>query len=233
MHRFWLALLAGLASTTAISAELKEEPQIVDVTAPIEIAADGHAEIGEIEGASEKLAQFARTLLSKQRYLPAQREGKPVTSSSSVVAELLLVPAGDRFEVSLGSVRVGPRAQHFSRPDYSPDVAVRKGIIERVVLLRIKVDEEGRPVASTVVAPTERTFERDAIRAVRNWRFDQLLIDGEPVAYEVIQPFWFHEYKKGNVPAFQCPTNDTIPRADTQNDCQEPVEVTGLRVPGR
>jgi hypothetical protein len=48
----------------------------------------------------------------------------------------------------------------------------------------------------------------------------------------VIQPFWFHEYKKGKLPAFQCPTNDTIPRADTQNDCQEPVEVTGLRIRG-
>jgi len=67
----------------------------------------------------------------------------------------------------------------------------------------------------------------------RDWRFDPLLIDSKPVAYEVIQPVWFHEYKKErlDVSSFQCPSNDFIPRADAQNGCQEPVEVTGMRIP--
>jgi TonB family protein len=230
MPRPWLVIPMVAACALAVAGEPKEEPRSIYVTAPIEVAADGHAEIGEFEGASPPLAQLARTLLSRQRYLPAKRAGVPVPSRSHVAAILMLTPAGERFEVSLGSVRVGPRAQKWRRPDYSPDVARRSGIVERMVLLRIQVNEEGRPVASTVVTPTERIFERDAIKTVRDWRFDPLLIAGKPAAYEVIQPFWFHEYRKGKLPAFQCPANDSIPRADAQDGCQEAVEVTGVWV---
>jgi len=94
------------------------------------------------------LAQLARTLLSKRRYLPAQREQKPVASKWNVTAILVLQPVGDEFEVSLGSVWVGSRAQKLRPPDYSPQMA-RLGLVDRVVQLRIQVDEEGRPVATT------------------------------------------------------------------------------------
>jgi hypothetical protein len=222
--RLWLAVSMAAACAAAASDELKEAPRSIHVAAPIDVAADGHAEIGEIEGVSPQLAQVARTSLARQRYLPAYRAGVPVASRSRVEATLELAPAGERFEVSLGSVWVGPRVRHFLLPDYPPDMA-RLGK-EDVFLLRIQAGPERRAISSALASPTERAFEQAAIRAVRDWRFDQLLIDGKPVSYEVIQPFWFHRYA-GNpaVPELQCPPVDSTPRGRDQKNCLEYVEI--------
>jgi len=225
VNRFWLTILAVIAAAPAFAAESKEAARRVYVSAPIEVAADGHAEIGEVEGVSGQLAQFARTLLSTQRYLPARREGQPVVSSTRVELALNLVPVGDRFEISLASVRVGPPGRHLYPPDYPVDMA-RRGK-ESVVLLRVQVGPEGRAIDSAAIAPTDRAFAQAAIRASRDWRFDPLLIDGKPASYEVIQPVWFHERERRQPPTpdFQCPSSDSVPRAEGHTACRDHIEV--------
>lgn len=223
MHRCALALLAAILPSHLPAAEEAEELG-VRVSAPIEIGTDGQAEIGEIKGASGPLAAQAKALLATTRYLPARRGGQPVSSRTQVLATVLLVPVGDEFQVSLRSVQVGPIGSRLRPPAYPPEMARRSkhGVVE----LRVQVSPDGSVLQATAMEATDPAFEQAAIRVSRTWKFEPLLIDGKPAAYEVIQPVWFHGMEKQVVkPEFRCPTNDSTPRWENQGGCMDYIEV--------
>ncbi|QNP41766.1 energy transducer TonB [Lysobacter solisilvae (ex Woo and Kim 2020)] len=221
-----LALLAALLPSQLSAAEGKQAEELgLRVSAPIEIGADGRAEIGEIKGASGPLAEQAKALLAAARYLPARRDGQPVSSRTRVGAMLVLTPVGDEFEVSLRWAEVGPSGVRLSPPNYPTEMARRgrHGIAE----LRILVGPDGGVLNANTVTATDPAFEQAAIKASRTWKYTPLLIEGQPAVYEVIQPLWFHGMKKQAAqPEFRCPSSDSTPRWEGQGSCMDHIEIT-------
>lgn len=83
-----------------------------------------------------------------------------------------------------------PRVVSAPAPDY-PAAALRAGASGEVVL-RIEVDAGGRPAEISVVSSSRnRDLDRAALRAVRRWRFEPALRDGQPVPGTVQQSIRF------------------------------------------
>ncbi len=69
---------------------------------------------------------------------------------------------------------------HRVEPQY-PAKALRRGI-EGYVVMSFTIDETGRPTNIEVVeAQPIRVFERDAMRALRNWKYQPKMLDGKAV----------------------------------------------------
>lgn len=65
-------------------------------------------------------------------------------------------------------------------PNY-PAKALRRGM-EGYVIISFTIDPTGRPTDMNVVdANPRRMFEREAMRALRKWKYQPKVIDGEPV----------------------------------------------------
>ena len=83
-----------------------------------------------------------------------------------------------------------PRPVSTQQPEY-PRASMRRG--ERGdVLLRVEVGADGRVDGVDVVSSSRhRRLDRAAVSAVRRWRFEPAMRDGQPVAGELRIPFSF------------------------------------------
>lgn len=83
-----------------------------------------------------------------------------------------------------------PRPVSTQQPEY-PRASMRRG--ERGdVLLLVKVGADGRVDGVDVVSSSQhRRLDRAAVSAVRRWRFEPAMRDGQPVAGELRIPFSF------------------------------------------
>lgn len=69
-----------------------------------------------------------------------------------------------------------------TEPEYTEEA--RRAGIEGTVMLSVIVDEEGRPVSMRVIdsAPKPTGLEESALEAIKNWRFQPRILNGQPVA---------------------------------------------------
>ena len=79
--------------------------------------------------------------------------------------------------------RVVPKAIHKVSPDY-PE-SERASRVEGVVVLALRVDKSGQVSNARVVRSLGKAFDEAAVEAVRQWRFEPLLRDGQPVESEI------------------------------------------------
>lgn len=87
-----------------------------------------------------------------------------------------------------GVFRVGggvsaPRAVHTPDPEYSAEA--RKAKYQGTVVLWLIVDPEGRPRDIKVARQLGMGLDQKAMEAVRNWRFEPAMKDGQPVAVQI------------------------------------------------
>lgn len=116
---------------------------------------------------------------------PLNQQQSAINSVSSLsnVPALGLDTAIDGIAISaptFGDFGVNQQAMPLYRvdPNYPPR-AVKRGI-EGYVLMNFTIDETGRPVQIEVVeANPRRMFEREAIRALRSWKYQPKIIDGQ------------------------------------------------------
>ena len=83
----------------------------------------------------------------------------------------------------------GPRFSHKSLPRY-PRLARQLGK-EATVVLRVTIDESGRPIAVEAVKTAGCGFDEEAIRAVRESLFHPAKREGKPVICRAILPIRF------------------------------------------
>ncbi len=95
--------------------------------------------------------------------------------------------AFETFEVS--ELDQTPRTISRTPPLYP--YAMRRDRIEGTVTLVFVIDENGRVIEPRVESSTRREFERPALDAVRQWRFEPGIRDGEPVRTLVRTPIEF------------------------------------------
>jgi len=83
----------------------------------------------------------------------------------------------------------GPRFAHQIMPKY-PRLARELGK-EAVVILRVTIDERGRPIAVEAVKSAGSGFDEEAIRAVKGSTFHPAKWEGKPVICRAILPIRF------------------------------------------
>ena len=71
---------------------------------------------------------------------------------------------------------------HRVEPRYPYKASQRR--IEGYVVIRFNIDEKGRPVDLEVIEATpKRVFEREAVKALKQWRYQPMLEQGQPVTH--------------------------------------------------
>ena len=83
----------------------------------------------------------------------------------------------------------GPRFAHKSLPKY-PRLARQLGK-EATVVLRVTIDESGRPIAVEAVKTAGSGFDEEAIRAVKESLFHPAKREGKPVLCRAVLPIRF------------------------------------------
>lgn len=108
---------------------------------------------------------------------PVSAFARPAPLPAPAAAEVATVSAS----VDYGTV---------SRPPY-PGTALRRGA-EGEVLVRVRVGPDGRPAGIELARSSgDRDLDRAAVQAVRGWRFQPALANGQPVAAWVVVPVQF------------------------------------------
>jgi TonB family protein len=101
-----------------------------------------------------------------------------------------------RLEVFLGNTNNGltpPRLIHNVDPEFSDEARRKK--IEGVVTLSLVVDTEGQPTDVQVTGPIGHGLDEKAVEAVKQWRFQPAMKDGNPIATKIAVQVNFHLYK--------------------------------------
>jgi TonB family protein len=86
-----------------------------------------------------------------------------------------------------------PRLIHNTNAEFSDEARRKK--IEGVVTLSLVVDTDGQPTDVQVVAPLGHGLDEKAVEAVKQWRFQPAMKDGNPVATKINVQVSFHLYK--------------------------------------
>jgi TonB family protein len=142
------------------------------------------------------LEQAAIEAVKQWKYEPLILEGKPRKVLFTVTVRFMLKEGGtaktlDKF--AQGAIRAEndikpPKLIKEVFPVY-PEVA-RVAVIEGVVILGVKTDEEGR-VKDVIVLRSIPLLDQAAIDAVRQWVYEPMIIDGKavPVVFTVTVRF--------------------------------------------
>ena len=142
------------------------------------------------------LEQAAIEAVKQWKYEPLVIDGKPRKVLFTVTVRFMLKEGGtaktlDKF--AQGAIRAEndikpPKLVKEVAPVY-PEVA-RVAVIEGVVILGVKTDEEGR-VKDVMVLRSIPLLDQAAIDAVRQWVYEPLVIDGKavPVVFTVTVRF--------------------------------------------
>jgi protein TonB len=90
---------------------------------------------------------------------------------------------------SLADLDQRPRAIFQTAPNYPPEL--RKRNLEGSVQVVFLVDRDGKVVGPKVEKSTNPSFDRPAIEAVRQWKFEAGTRNGEKVAFKMRVPITF------------------------------------------
>lgn len=94
-------------------------------------------------------------------------------------------PAFGNFTYAPGRIGSSKQAMPLYRaePRY-PSIALRQGL-EGYVLMKFTIDTLGRPIDIVVVdSKPRRMFDKEALRALRKWKYQPQVLNGEAVAQE-------------------------------------------------
>ncbi|MGH9309396.1 MAG: energy transducer TonB [Vicinamibacterales bacterium] len=135
-----------------------------------------------------ELDEQATSALRKWRFRPGAKSGTPVPVRIEVEMSFALGRRG----LALGSREVHmpgaqgvtlPRIVHEVKPSYT--TAAREAGIQGIVGLDVVVLPSGAVGDVRVSTPLEPSLDEEAIKAVKQWRFDPGKKDGKPVPVQV------------------------------------------------
>jgi protein TonB len=91
---------------------------------------------------------------------------------------------------SLADLDQQPRAVFQTPPNYPADLRKRK--VEGTVYVVFIVDQNGRVVNPRVEKTTHPAFERPALEAIKNWKFEPGVKAGQKVHFKMRVPITFN-----------------------------------------
>lgn len=106
------------------------------------------------------------------------------SDKSSTNAEKTENTAGGKPKVyKIGKDVTPPRPLEHADPEYTK--AARKAKIQGTVVLKMIVDEQGKPQDVRVTGSLRQDLDQRALDAVRKWSFQPSMKAGHPVAVEL------------------------------------------------
>ena len=169
--------------------EGEEQDETEEALLPEELLAPGLNEITSTSVSLDALAQFVKP--------EAVRPPRP----DAVVT--VGIPSGSQHNSGAGAKKAIvfsvdqldkiPEARFKVAPKYPYEL--RASNIDGVVELLLIVDSNGRVEDITVQRSTNVGFEKNAVDAVRKWRFDKGLRNGVPVSFKMHLPIHFSSPK--------------------------------------
>lgn len=180
---FALIWLARPATDAAVDGEdasaISTDRPMTPLPAPLPAAGDTD------RGFDSADAQDTRTPVRIDAHIP--QVAPPPVPASAAAAPLPATQAGTAAADLPSSV---PRPVSTQQPQY-PRASIRRG--ERGdVVLQVQVGADGRVDDVEIVTSSQhRRLDRAAVSAVRRWRFEPAMRDGQPVAGELRIPFSF------------------------------------------
>lgn len=103
---------------------------------------------------------------------------------------LLVALAGALTATGASAQRQSLRLAKTAMPIF-PQTQLEAGVVEGNARIAISVDETGQLTDSLAVAYSHRDFARAALRALPDWRFEPMRLDGAPVPSQVDLNFDF------------------------------------------
>lgn len=151
-----------------------------NVTLEIVVGRNGDVENEKVIRSNPPFDDAAEKAVRQWKYRPALKEGMPVRVYLTVIVAFTLKgrPAPD-LPIYLTSGIDPPKRTVFVKPDY-PDHAKHDGK-EGKVLLEIVVNKEGDVETDMRVLKSNPLFDDAAILAVRQWKYEPALKDGQAV----------------------------------------------------
>ena len=108
---------------------------------------------------------------------------KIILATASVAGLLAFAPA------AFAQTKEPPVPVRTVAPDY-PDELRREGV-SGIVTVKCTIDEKGNVVEPEVEKSTNGAFDKNAIAALKKWKFKPAKQDGAPVAVKVSIPIKF------------------------------------------
>jgi TonB family protein len=141
-----------------------------------------------------KLAESSGDPVADQAALDAITNSAPFAAlPAEFKGESLAVRC--RMDVFLANTNgvTPPRLIQNIEPEFSDEARRKK--IEGVVTLSLVVDTEGQPTDVQVVTPLGHGLDEKAVEAVKQWRFQPAMKDGNPISTKINVQVNFHLYK--------------------------------------
>jgi TonB family protein len=134
------------------------------------------------------LDEKAIEAVGEWRFLPGQKEGKPVAVVATIQVNFRLNSSPwywrlDRAEYNLPVGASRPSLQRTEFPPFSPSQETGS------VTLTLDVDEEGSPINIHAGKSSDAKWEEEVIPAVRKWRFEPGRKEGTPIAVPLTLEF--------------------------------------------
>jgi len=92
----------------------------------------------------------------------------------------LEAPPPPRKRVRIGGAIVAPKLVHRVAPEYPPLAALTR--VQGTIILEAMVGEDGR-VQTVTLLRGQPILQEAAIEAVKQWRYQPLLLNGEPTPF--------------------------------------------------
>jgi protein TonB len=116
----------------------------------------------------ERYVEPSVNAVKQWRFKPATREGEAMEMGMVIVM---------RFESNFRPFEMPPVLAKRLEPDYPR--ALLEQQLDGEVALEVRIDETGAVVAARVVRSDHPEFSKAAVAAVRQWRYDPAVVQGE------------------------------------------------------
>lgn len=176
MYRFVAAIFIGLLLGNAVHAQS---------TAWLDVALDGEGRATEavvVGDTHPVLADHIRAWAQSHSFTAATVDGQAVASTTSIWVSYTLVEVEDGLELQVLDYHSSPRVIFDPAPQY-PRNALLAGQ-EGWVQVRFTVRPDGTVSDPKVVESSSKVFAKEALRAVKQWRFKPDTVNGQPVSTE-------------------------------------------------
>lgn len=198
-----LALLFGVTASNAFAGQAIR----FEATAEMEVPAQGPARIVQVfdieraarnESVQARLKQEIAQRIAGWEFQPAQIDGTAVDTHTFVrIGMEARVNDDDSFTVRVLDANTGPRTRYRVSPTF-PKAAV-KAHAEGYVILLLEVGPKGNVVSVTTAksdtspgsGAMRNAFEAVAEQSMKLWRFQNEVVDGQPVPARVRVPVSF------------------------------------------
>ncbi len=192
-------LFCGLAALVALGFDVAfAQPAGVKLDTRWEASIDAQGKVTALALRSELQPRVAEPLASAIHgwsFEPARAGDPPAAVETTLYVTLRLEPTGGDSAIRVLDVRSGGAVERGSTPTMPSNVLRRSGdLVPALVVAQLQYDADGEVTSAELATGAPAADERlvkDALRAVRRWRFTPERVGGQARAASALVPICF------------------------------------------